>query len=1043
MLKIICGEWGTGKSLLMYDRIRELAEAGERVVLFVPDQFSFQAEKIVYKKVPHRFSGNVTVTMFSRMSQKILHLYGEQKEYADEMVKSMLMLRALRETAESGALVFYGSQYKKQGFPAFALRVIGELKNAGLSPSALRKLILSENEFSELLTKKLSDICEIYSAYDRLLTLNFDDRLDDVRRASEIIRETDIFDGCCCFFDSFDNFSGSQLNFIKSLLLKAKEVTFTLTADSPDSGKNCFMETTRLIGRLKDMAEGEAEITTLTEKYRNKSVVCVTEARDIWQECDFICGKIRELIGRGERFRDIAVLVPEAKYGKILKSSMEKYEIPCFIDIPEPIISKSFVRFALYTLRALSFETEDILRYSKSGFVRHENGKVISDIQADRLERFVRKYDIRKRDWKKEFPKELKEYEELEALRKSIILPLTELRKSMENTDGDVMTKELCDFLCNKMDISSTIYGKCLSRNKPGEPKSVDMMKMDAYSSLWDDVVTVFESAYRSLSGYRLTIEEYIDILTSVFSSVTVSSPPQVLDAVTVGDTERSRFAKAEIVFLCGFNEGLMPPPSHVSDAFTSSENETLARHGISISYDRLSRYSEELFTLYRCLDIPERELHITYPLLSGSFQYLEPSSYLKEVTEKYGISVRSAESYGAEFYCRTEKSAERYLASIYSDYRKLSEKEAIIKAVDKKYTEMLENAAGNRPNRDRHRLEKEHAEKLLSLKTYSPTAITLMGSCKFGFFCKYGLGLREEEARSVDILLVGNVIHYCLYRLLSDYLGKKEEFIALDKNAVRKHVNESIELYKEENYPKDFGGSERFSYLLGRIGNFAVKAAEKIQDEIADSGFYPEALEKELEFDFGDIKIRGICDRIDTMVKDGKKYIRVVDYKRGKRAFDLKDIYNGENLQMLLYLFGLCEEGGDLPSSVMYTPVGKESFTKQGGGSFEAAKEKSIKSYIRSHSPSGLLVESSPEKEELQKEEAKLTEAYGKVRDGYISVTGISDEAFSSLKKYCRSYVNAKVKEALSGMAGACPRKSDSCEYCEYGLFCGIEEVE
>ncbi len=1043
MLKIICGEWGTGKSVLMYDRIRELAEAGERVVLFVPDQFSFQAEKIVYNKVPHRFSGNVTVTMFSRMSRKILHLYGEQKEYADEMVKGMLMLRALRETAESGALVFYGSQYKKQGFSSFALRIIGELKNAGISPSALRKLILSENEFSELLTKKLSDICEIYTAYDRLLTLNFDDRLDDVRRAAEIIRETDIFDGCCCFFDSFDNFSGSQLNFIKALLLKSKEVTFTLTADSPDSTKNCFMETVRLIGRLKDMAEGEAEVTLLTEKFRKKSEVSVTEARDIWQECDFICGKIKELTEKGERFRNIAVLVPEAKYGKILKSAMEKYEIPCFIDIPEPIISKSFVRFALYALRALSFETEDILRYAKSGFVRHGSGKVISDIQADKLERFVRKYDIRKKDWKKEFPKELKEYEELEELRKSIILPLTELRKNMENTDGDAMTRELCDFLCNKMDISSTIYGKCLSRNKEGEPKVVDMMKMDAYSSLWDDVVTVFESAYTSLSGYRLTIEEYIEILTSVFSSVTISSPPQVLDAVTVGDTERSRFDKVGVVFLCGFNEGLMPPPANVSDAFSSAENEILTRHGISISSDRLSRYSQELFTLYRCLDIPERELHITYPLLSGSFQYLEPSSYLKEVTERYGISVRSAESFGAEFYCRTEKSAERYLASIFSDYRKTEEKEALIRKVDGKYADMLENAAGNRPGRDRHRLKKEHAEKLLSLGAYSPTAITLMGSCKFGFFCRYGLGLKEEETRSVDTLLVGNVIHYCLYRLLSDYLDKKEEFTKLSDNAIKKHINESIDIYRAENYPEDFGGTERFSYLLGRLGNFAFKAAQKIRDEISESGFYPEALEKELEFSFGDIKIRGVCDRIDAMVKDGKKYIRVVDYKRGKRAFDLKDIYNGENLQMLLYLFGLCDEGGDLPSSVMYTPVGKESFTKLSGGDLEGAKEKSRKSYIRSHSPSGLVIESSPEKEELSEAERRLTEAYGKVRDGYISVTGISDEAFSSLKKYCRSYVNAKVKEALSGMAGACPRKSEACEYCEYGLFCGIEEVE
>ena len=60
---------------------------------------------------------------------------------------------------------------------------------------------------------------------------------------------------------------------------------------------------------------------------------------------------------------------------------------------------------------------------------------------------------------------------------------------------------------------------------------------------------------------------------------------------------------------------------------------------------------------------------------------------------------------------------------------------------------------------------------------------------------------------------------------------------------------------------------------------------------------------------------------------------------------------------------------------------------------------------------------------------------------NGYIKMSEISGEAFDALKSYCLSYVNTKVKEVVSGMAGACPNKSGSCDYCEYSLFCGVKE--
>ena len=91
MTEIIYGKAGTGKSTLLYQKIAAAAESGKKVFLFVPDQFSFEAEKTVYKTVKAPYGLNVTVTMFSRMAQKILQLYGETKTYADDVVKTMLM----------------------------------------------------------------------------------------------------------------------------------------------------------------------------------------------------------------------------------------------------------------------------------------------------------------------------------------------------------------------------------------------------------------------------------------------------------------------------------------------------------------------------------------------------------------------------------------------------------------------------------------------------------------------------------------------------------------------------------------------------------------------------------------------------------------------------------------------------------------------------------------------------------------------------------------------------------------------------------------
>lgn len=57
-------------------------------------------------------------------------------------------------------------------------------------------------------------------------------------------------------------------------------------------------------------------------------------------------------------------------------------------------------------------------------------------------------------------------------------------------------------------------------------------------------------------------------------------------------------------------------------------------------------------------------------------------------------------------------------------------------------------------------------------------------------------------------------------------------------------------------------------------------------------------------------LSVRGKVDRVDGWIKDGKLYLRVVDYKTGQKAFDLSDVRYGLGIQMLLYLFALQKEG-------------------------------------------------------------------------------------------------------------------------------------
>lgn len=163
-----------------------------------------------------------------------------------------------------------------------------------------------------------------------------------------------------------------------------------------------------------------------------------------------------------------------------------------------------------------------------------------------------------------------------------------------------------------------------------------------------------------------------------------------------------------------------------------------------------------------------------------------------------------------------------------------------------------------------------------------------------------------------------------------------RAEFISTPDDELRDFVSSVLKTYLEEKMGGIEEKNERFMKLYYRLVDVSMTVIERLKVEFGVGEFAPcdfeltiggsEIPAYELPLSEGKVIVRGSIDRVDLMEKDGVKYIRVVDYKTGKKEFKLAELFDGLNIQMVLYLMALEKNGkeyyGDIiPSGVLYLP--------------------------------------------------------------------------------------------------------------------------
>ena len=76
MIHFILGGSGSGKSTCLREKIKETAEKGKQIYLFVPEQFTLETERNYYRLLSPEIFQKVTITSFTRLAYQVFKTFG-------------------------------------------------------------------------------------------------------------------------------------------------------------------------------------------------------------------------------------------------------------------------------------------------------------------------------------------------------------------------------------------------------------------------------------------------------------------------------------------------------------------------------------------------------------------------------------------------------------------------------------------------------------------------------------------------------------------------------------------------------------------------------------------------------------------------------------------------------------------------------------------------------------------------------------------------------------------------------------------------------
>lgn len=911
-LKFVLGKSGKARTEYCIEEMLKVPE-DKRIIYIVPEQFTLESEKALTLR--RKSLLNIDVVSFRRLYFHITAKVGKPKrEFLDDEGKNMILRRLLEELKPE----FFSRSQGKSGFLDSLEGIIGEFYRFRLTPEALKENIGKIEETSENtdFIRKLSELAEIYAAYDGFIGekyISSDGILDFV---AEKIKETDIFEDCLVYIDGFNSFTAQEYAVISEILAYSNRVTLTLCLEKPveifteDALTDPFYETktayVRLCRLFKELYPSGGRIKNVITENSEKplpefeflernffelsdAVYGKTEAIRVFSavnkraEVSVVCDEICSLVKEGYRYRDIGVILCGPSYGSVLKSGLKARGIPDFSDSRTPLSSHPLARFilSLINIAAYDLKNRDVFTFLKTGFTS------VAPQKACKMEKYALEYGIEGYRWEKELKDPY-----FEEIRQSLVNMVSPLRKfSPQKTYA---LSEFNTALFEVLDLSGFYknYRRTIEETE-------DETLVSRYKQLWEQAVDTFNKAEEFLGESRVTLEEYGGIISSGFAQKSAATIPLYQDNILIGDVERSRLPEVKALFVLGAEKGSLPRRLEDTGLISDRERALMKENGMEIAADTKEQLSLEYLKIYQLLTKPSRRLYISFSLGTNTGEKLERSEIADKIIKMFDVE--------PEVY-----------------------EEEVITPKNKTPFEPEENIS---PDIMRSLLGEE--------LTLSSSKLDSYVKCPFSYYLNYILKLKEERSFEINALDKGNIMHGIMERLFRE----TENIENMTEEEINRRIGEIMpeviaeNLYNivdedkkiPENLPK-------LKYFINKIEKTADTSALAALKQLKKGKFVP----AEFEVSFGGreenslppvnisegISLAGKIDRVDIYEEGENVYVKITDYKSSAQTLDLTEIYNGLKLQLLLYLSAYTAEKQKAAEGKTYHPAGLMYFS-------------------------------------------------------------------------------------------------------------------
>ena len=1092
MIKIIMSKFPEENSFYIYKDIEKKLENKEKSFLIVPEQYTLESDMDFIDSIKYKSVMDAKVLSFSSLISYISQRLSLKKhENLNQVSKTILLTSVLDEIDDK--LKLFSNKASDIDFVNNLSDFISNIKEYYFDNDFFDQI--ENNENLDTMTKlKFKEIKLIYDSYVKKLENSYIDSEDELNIIKDNIKYCDFLKNVNFYFDKFDLLSDLKLDFIKELIKIGGKITVSISLDSKyyenhlANDMEIFEQSLRFVESVKNL--GQSQIINLEKKsdildirhlYENfekynpekfwgkTSNIKIVESISSTNEIENMALMIEKLIRKGYSYSDISIVMTnEDEYGNLIRRIFSRMDIPIFIDKSQKMSDNhvvktwlSLLRLVVFNFRKTDIESfirsdlidfgenslERVLAFQKYINTRKIKGSMIFDDKYFTLDENFYKDEI-----KKEKQEELDKVNSIRNIILDLIKDLYEIRN--KNLSASLIIKEIFKIIDNERIKSGfNHYQEYIKENK------IEIHEEN--KQIWDKFITILEQIVSIMKDSKTNLRKIYKLIQKASEATSIGLIPPAIDQVLIGDFSRDRINDRKIKIFVGMTDIYFPENNNSEMLISENEKSLLENEGFDLKIYKEKKNDKILLNILRMFTSSQKII-FSYSLINKNNEAMNRSTSISDIINifpninyqkiskgkfehvKYSKDLLDLKAYQILWDIKEKEKVsdrEKEFVKAYLQYKKdFSKNFEFNKSKNSSYDLFMKGFAYSN---DKNPLNKEISKRLYNKNRFSVSEIERYARCPYKYFIDYGLKAQKNKNLDVDMMEIGNIVHYNMENISKDLRGIDIE--NLDDKKLENLVKENFEKAIENSLEKMRANDNKNKFILSNVYASTQKSTKKVLDQIKKGKFQIDSVEEkygkgqkypEVYVDDRNY-LEGRIDRIDRF----EDFVRIIDYKTGSTEINIKYVFNGIQLQLFVYMLSVKEKKSEnlSPVASFYLPL-KDEVQKIDD---PFTKKTILNIYNKKTKMNGFIIKINEEVLKLLDEDfdGKKSDIF-KISRGKVNIFTPEEEEI--LEKFIKKLISNYICQIKDGNIKLNPlrtnKNSYECTNCDFRSICKFD---